>query len=189
MLPSPYDLVPLSALRHRMLKTGETAFRQDDPSRGLYILLQGRVELCRYTESGEKVLIHRANSGETFAEASLFSDKYHCDAVAVLDCHLVEMNREAILQKFKEEPEFALAIAQKFATQTQEYRRKLEILAIKSAPKRILAAMAHGLMKDNVKTFALDIGLTHEVVYRSLKKLVAEGLLDQSARGKYQLKY
>ncbi len=188
MLPSPFHLVPSTAQRNCRLEAGEVAFRQDDKTRGLFYVLVGKIELRRFTEAGQSVIIHRAKGGETFAEASLFSENYHCDAIATTKCHLIELDRAMIMQMFYSDPDFALAIAKRFAGQNQNYRRKLEILAIKSAEKRVLAAIVEGLLNENIKDFAAEIGLTHEAVYRGLARLVVKGLLVKTGRGRYEVK-
>lgn len=187
MLPQPFNLLSTRDHRHHKVSKGDYAFRQDDKTQGLFFVNSGSVELRRYTEDGRNVVIHRANPRETFAEASLFSENYHCDAIALQDCKLIELDRRALLNKFKSEPNFAIAIAHRFASQTQGYRRKLEILGIRNAEERIFAAVCEGLLSNNVKDFAADIGLSHEAVYRGLATLVKQGELKKISRGKYSL--
>ena len=38
--------------------------------------------MVRHAPDGRRVMLLSAVSGESFAEAALFSDTYHCDAVA-----------------------------------------------------------------------------------------------------------
>lgn len=185
MLPTPFQLIPHTARRHRHLVNEGVVFRQGDKTRGLFFVIEGNIELRRFTQAGQSVIIHRAKSGETFAEASLFSEHYHCDAITTGKSHLVELDRTVILEKFHDEPDFALAIVKRFAHQNQENRRKLELLAIRSAEERIFTAILDGFLTQNIKAFASDIGLTHEVVYRGLAKLVDKGMLVKVGRGKY----
>ncbi len=185
MIPAPFDLVAPSAYRHRHLESGETVFRQDEKARGLFYVLDGQIELRRYTQNGQNVVIHRASNGQTFAEASLFAQNYHCDAIAIAPSRLVELDRAVILKKFVEDADFSLALAKRFAGQIRGYRRKLEILAIRSAEDRIFAAIEEGQLNGSIKAFATDIALTHEAVYRGLATLVDKGLLEKTGRGKY----
>ncbi len=186
MLPTPFDLIPRSALRQYQLKKSEVIFHQDDETRGLFFVVTGHIDLVRVTEAGHGVVIHRAKQGETFAEASLFSETYHCDAVCVSDSQLIEMNRKVVMAKFQSDSNFAFSLAQKFAQQNQFYRRKVELMAMKSAEERVFAAVLEGMLTGNIKSLAAEIGLTHEVVYRSLSKLTASGMLVKTERGKYQ---
>ncbi len=186
-IPPPFDELPASAQRPRELNRQEILFHQNDTTRGLYLMLEGKIELQRYTENGDMVVIHRAKSGETFAEASLFSNAYHCDAVAILNTTLIEFDRQQVLRQFQTNPEFALALTRRFAGQIQHYRRKLEILAIKKAEERVFAAIVEGMMQSDIKTLSGEIGLTHEVVYRALARLTKLGRLEKIGRGQYEI--
>jgi len=188
VLTPPYDLVDAKAHRHHQFSAGQTVFRQEEKTRGLFVVLEGEVELQRFTREGDRVTIHRARKAETFAEASLFSTHYHCDAIAIVNSRLVELDRATVLQQFHDDPGFAAAVAGKFARQLQNYRRKIELFSIRGAEERILMAMREGIMGDDIKSFAFEIGLTHEVVYRGLAKLVAKGKLKKTGRGKFALK-
>lgn len=184
-LPPPFDKLDGFSTSERGLTSGELLFRQGDSTRGLFALASGRVELRRVTRSGNMVVIHNVRQGEIFAEASLFSSTYHCDAIALDKCRLIEFDKRAILSRFTEQPDFALAMTQRFAIQIQSYRRKIEIIAIRNAQERVFAAVSEGLLQSDIKSFASEIGLTHETVYRALANLVLNGRLTKSGRGIY----
>ena len=78
-------------------------------------------------------------------------------------------------------------MASRFAHQVQTYRRRLEILAIRSAEQRVLEAVWDGMMKNDITSFAATIGLTREATYRALAALARSGRLRKTARGTYCL--
>ena len=186
MLAPPFDQLPDAAVSHRSCVAGERIFSQASRCRALYYLVSGEVHLLRFGSDGTQVMIHRAFSGDFFAEASLFSPTYHCDAVAQMDCQLVRLDKTHILAEMKNNPTFAAALSAHFAHQVQSYRRLLELRAIKSANERVLAAIDAGLMGGNIKAFASEIGLTHEATYRALAKATSHGKLIKTGRGQYQ---
>ena len=188
MLPELFQSAPeRSVVKHRISKF-EFAFRQEEKTRGLFFVSAGKIELRRTTESGALVTVHRARSGEIFAEASLFSDTYHCDAITVMDTTLFELQRAYILTQLQIKPDFAIMMTKHLAKQNQFYRRKIEILAIKSATARVYSALSDNLLQSDIVSFASEIGLTHEAVYRSLRRLVDQGRVVQTGRGKYLIK-
>lgn len=153
----------------------------------MYHVISGQVHLLRLTRQGDEVIIHRARADESFAEAALFSPVYHCDAVAAADSELVRVDKAAVLEGMKRDPDFAIAIAARFAGQIQNYRRRLEIVAIRDAKARVFAAVADGMLSGHIKAGAAQIGLTHEAVYRALSSLVSSGKLIKTGRGNYRL--
>src|SRR5215467_360088 len=78
--PLPASLEAGSTIR--ALAPGELLFRQGDPAAAIYKVESGRLRLIRRTVDDHLVILHTARRGEFFAEASLFADAYHCDAVA-----------------------------------------------------------------------------------------------------------
>ncbi len=189
MLPDLFQAIPTNAMRHLSLEKGQHLFHQDQKTGGLFCVEEGYIELRRATQAGEILLVHHAIKGETFAEASLFSDFYHCDAVATQESTLlIEIDRKHVLEHLQTDPNFAIAMTKHLARQNQVYRRKLEIMAIKSAPERVYSALSDDMLKGGIIALAAEIGLTHEAVYRSLRKLVKQGRVVQTGRGKYSIK-
>jgi len=186
-LPPPLDRLDKGDRLRRELACGETLFVQNSATAGLFYLVSGRIDLKRSTRTGHSVMIHRAYAGDTFAEASLFSSTYHCTATAVCEVLVIECRRSAISLLLNTDIEFAQSMASRFASQIQESRRRVELLSIRAADERILAALNDGLLVEDITTFAEMIGLAPETVYRTLAQLSKAGAIDKTARGQYQL--
>ena len=186
MLPEPYNRLPKSAQHGVCAVPREVLFRQGAVTRGLYILQTGRIHLERVGPNGERLIIHRATAGTSFAEASVFSDRYHCDAVVAEAATLVRIDKAAVLNAF-EDPDFARAFGRQAARQIQAQRQMLEIVGIKSAEERVLAGLVAGLLDGSVVDFAALLHLTHEATYRALRVLVKAGRVTNPSRGVYRL--
>jgi len=153
----------------------------------MFFVEQGGVRLVRHTEAGQLVTMFRAGPGDTLAEPSLFSDHYHCDAIADRGSTVRLLDKGVVLDAMSADLEFATGLVRRLAGQVQSYRRKLELLAIRSAQDRVLAGLADGWMTGTVVAFASDLGLSHEVVFRALSDLVRDGRVEHPARGTYRL--
>lgn len=184
-LPAPLNGLPASAVKLHNLDRENTLFRQGDSTRGLFYLLTGSVHLERVTEGGHQVLVLKAASGDTFAEASLFHRIYHCSAVAAKPSEVIECSKRAVLKRYREDPDFALAMSERFAHQVQYTRTRLELFSIRSADDRVFRAVVDGMLKDSVKSLANEIGLSPEVVYRSLASLAKSGRIQKTGYGRY----
>ena len=187
MLPNPYDLIPSSALRPVSGAIGDVVFHQGDPTHGLYVVQTGRVHLERVGRNGERFIIHRAQAGTSFAEASVFSEVYHCDAVCVEAGALTRIDKAAVLAAFAD-PAFARAYGRQAAQQIQAQRQMLEIVGIRRAEDRVMAGLVAGLLDGSVVEFAARLQLSHEATYRTLRKLVQDGRVTNPARGIYHLR-
>lgn len=107
--------------------------------------------------------------------------------MAITETHLTELSKTGVLELFNSNTEFATMLTQRFAHQIQEYRRKIELLAIRVANDRVYFGLAEGLLQTDIKSFALEIGLTHEVVYRSLNTLTKQGKIERLGRGNFRI--
>lgn len=166
----------------RHLDAGDMLFRQGDKSFGMFRLATGRIRLLRTTPAGADMAMHTVRAGELFAEASLFSARYHCDAVVLQRSEVLVYPKAALQQALRQDPDALWAFAAELAQRVQGLRTRLELSRIRSAPERVLQALrlrcdAAGAWKPDatLKRFAEEIGLTHEALYRALALLEREG--------------
>lgn len=68
--------------RKRHFEGGQHLFHRGDPVTDLHVVLIGSIHLVRHQGDGSALIVQRAGAGSILAEASLYSDRYHCDAVA-----------------------------------------------------------------------------------------------------------
>lgn len=184
-IPEPFDQLPFSAIRRIGLAKGEKLFLQEDPTLGLFFLQNGRLRLSRVHIDGTLVTIHNAKSGQMFAEASLFSERYHCDAIAIAECDIIRFDKAQTLAALENNPIFALALAQYQSRQIQAYRRRLEIMSIRNANDKVYSAFREGFLSGTIIEMADEVGLTREAVYRALASLVRSGKIHKIGRGNY----
>jgi CRP/FNR family transcriptional regulator, dissimilatory nitrate respiration regulator len=191
------DWLPVSvraAAIDRKLKAGEALFRLGDKTAGLCEVIAGRVRMARVDRSGHEVILYVAGPGETLAEASLFSQAYHCDAIASTDALVRIYPKAAMLAAFDKDPKAAQAFSATLARQVMNLRTRIEQRNIRSARERVrhflsVNAGADGRSIDlqgTLKDLAAELGLTHEALYRTLAKLERAGEIKRS-RGKITL--
>ncbi len=187
---SPADALFAGVAPHtRSVRAGAALFRQGDPAIGVFRLTRGRIRLLRTTASGAQVTMHTARPGELFAEASLFSPRYHCDAIAWCDSELLLYPKRELAARLKEDPDALWCFAAELAHRVQDMRARVELRQIRSAPERVIQALrlrciADGSWRldDTLKQFAQELGLTHEALYRALNTLERSGRLRREGR-------
>ena len=57
---------------HRTLDEGQWLFRQGDPARRFYLVVEGQLRLFRLSPEGTEKVIEIVSPGQTFAEALMF---------------------------------------------------------------------------------------------------------------------
>ena len=186
MIPTPFNLLLKAAVTSLDVKRGDHLFRNSDRTYGLFVARDITVHLVRISEGGEIIMIHRATPGTWFAEASLFSKTYHCDAITQQDGRVFCIDKTAVLSGLQD-LEFAKAYCERLSVQVHQARQLREILAIRSAKDRVYAGLIAGLLVGTVIDFAATVSMTHEATYRALRELVAEGKVQNPQRGVYRL--
>jgi len=172
----------------RVLAPGDLLFRQGDPAAAIYKVESGRLRLIRRTVDDHLVILHTARRGEFLAEASLFADAYHCDAVAAAPSSVRVYPKQIVVEAMREDPALAEAFMARLAHQLQELRARMELRNIRSARDRVLQylrlrAGTHGrsiAVEGQLQDIAAEIGMTREALYRTLATLESEGHLTRT---------
>lgn len=183
----PFSLLPAKAFRAIAMQKGEVLFRQNQTTSGLYRVVAGSVTLQRTGGSGDMLTLHRSVAGGYFAEASIFSEVYHCDAICTAPGAVVKIAKTEIISMMNSNAAFCAGFTRLLAVQVQRYRAHIELLAIYSANDRVLAAVQAGYFDATVSELASRINLTPEACYRTFRALCDDGLMIKTGRGKYRL--
>ena len=189
MMPAPLP-TPAEAIGRRRLAKGETLFCQGDRTFAIFAVRRGRVRLVRHLADGSTVPLYVAHDGETFSEAALFSQVYHCDAIADVDSEIEVHPKDALSRALDENPKAARTFMAHLARQVIALRSRLEIRNIRSARGRVIQFLQLAVIEENrsvtfarpLRDIAGDIGLTHEAFYRTLAKLEQSGKIARSGR-------
>jgi CRP-like cAMP-binding protein len=173
--------------RRRPLAAGTVLFRTGDPARHVFALVRGQVVLRRVGVAGEDIVIHVAQAGECFAEASLHGGRYHCTAEATGAAEVAAVPAEALRARLQDDPAFALAWSALLAQQLRRARARVERLCLRSAADRVLHLLqTEGRGSDcsytprgTLRALAAELGLTPEALYRTLAALQRGGRLQR----------
>lgn len=177
------ELFEAAITGNRSLEKGEILFKRGDASTHLFAVLDGCVRMVRFSCEGAAVVMHTARSGDSLAEASLFSEVYHCDAEAIASSTVACYDKKRILAILQDSPEKSLACIALFSRQVRSLRALLEVRSIRSARNRVLHylllhANPHAMevsVDGSVKAMAHDLAMAHETLYRTLAALEKEG--------------
>lgn len=179
----------------RELAAGEHLFRQGDETFSIFEVESGCIRLVRQTIDNHLVILHTARKGELFAEAALFAHAYHCDAVAAAASRIRIYPKAALLAAFRRDPMTSEHFMAVLANQIHRLRARLEERNIRSARDRILHHLNLNVdvatralrLEGTLMDMAAELGLTHEVLYRTLADLEKDGSVER-AQGYITLK-
>lgn len=172
----------LRALPHevRRFTPGKLLFAQGDHVQVLYLIETGSVRLLRHLSDGFALTLHRAGPGAILAEASVFSEAYHCDAEASVATSVLCLAKPMLRAAMARDEALMLAWAGYLAHEVQATRFRAEILAIRTVAQRLdvwLASNGGDLPdKGEWHRLATEIGVSAEALYRELAKRREKGI-------------
>jgi CRP-like cAMP-binding protein len=183
------DLSFAARLPHRSRKLADEEIlfsAQQKPTR-MFLVSEGCVRLVRPLRAGASAVMQRARVGDWLAESSLFSERYHCDAVAQGAASVISVSKRDLLDAFRQDSGRSLMFCELLAHHLRRLRGMHEIVRIRSAQDRLLQWLLLQA-SGNPATFHLDqtwtqvadeIALTREAVYRAVAELKRSGVLKQ----------
>lgn len=155
----------------RTFARGDSIFHRDDPVRSAFFVLEGAVLLVRPLADGGRLTLHRAEAGSPLAEASLFSDRYHCDGICDAPTRVSVLPRADILRALEREYRATQAL-EDAAREVQALRMRVEVMRLKSLAARLEAYLdLFGPPATGGWVGVADwIGVTPEALYRELSR-------------------
>ncbi|MGP6087193.1 Crp/Fnr family transcriptional regulator [Antarctobacter jejuensis] len=171
-MSGPFDPVFKDA-RQRGLATGETLFRGGDACTAMFLVRSGQVGLVRHSLSGAQLNLHSAGPGEIIAEASAYSETYHCDGVAEADSRLSVLPKPLFLSRLDADPALARAWATRLAQGLQQARLRTEIRGLRRVSDRLdawLSAGGHVPAHGELQRLAEILGVSREALYREMAR-------------------
>lgn len=172
-------------VRHHEFDATESVFRAGERASRFFFVTEGTVHLLRPLETGSSAIMQVARQGEWLAEASLFSGRYHCDAVCVHESCLISVSKAELTARLKANGDQAMALAQWMAARLRELRQLHEIVRVRSAKLRVIRWLEwkcedrNGcfMLESTWSEIADELALTREALYRVLAELKRTGTI------------
>lgn len=161
---------------------GERLFAQGKKPEQMFYVASGEVVLQRLGTQGEALVLQRARQC-FIAEASLQSSSYHCDAMVTVSGELVAIPIASLRQALLLDPAFAMRWMVMLNTELKRLRAQCERLSLKGVRDRLLHLIeSEGTggrlpLGAGLKSLALELGVTHEALYRTVAALEKKGEL------------
>lgn len=113
------------------IPAGRILYREGDQADSAFVVVDGRVELCREIE-GDRVSIGSAGPDTILGELALIADSNRLtDAVIAEDAQLLRLSRSLFRRILEEFPEVAVALHARIAEELQRLISEIESLAPK----------------------------------------------------------
>ncbi len=165
------------------VEAGELLFHIGDVPRSVFYVTAGEVQLVRRSRDGKVIVLQRSRGGFV-AEASIDVMVYHCDAVACTAAEVILFPIVEFRAALDADSRFHRAWSSNLARVVRTLRAQCERLSLNTAAERIvhyLESEGEGgsiVLTQSRKAWATEMGLTHESLYRTLKRLENDGVIE-----------
>lgn len=162
----------LDSMSNLSLGRTEVLFREGDPGRSLYVIVDGKIKLGRTSSDGRENLLAVLGPGEMFGELSLFDPgPRNATATAVAETALVELSSEQLNAWLIGRPAVAQQLLSALARRLRRTNEALADLIFSDVPGRVAKALL-----DLAERFGqrIDEGIlvAHELTQEELAQLV-----------------
>ncbi len=157
----------------RVLARDESLFLTGSPVQSMFLVTEGQVDLIRYTQTGLRILLYRANAGDILAEACAYSDTYHCDGTAAGPAHVRSIAMATFRARLDRDLGVGHAWAARLAHGLQGARLNAAIRSMRTVEERLDAWLSGGRAvppKGEWHNLADALGVTREALYRELAR-------------------
>jgi len=196
VLEDPLAHLPCSTLLE--FSKGQTIYNQDQPSRNLYLVMEGAIKVSRVADDGRQVVVDIYQPNEFFGESALVSLPQRAEqASAMADCKLMMWTTAEIEEMVLRRPRLALALLQVLVQRTIDFTHRIESFSCDNISRRLARSLirfadrlgnrdAEGAMRMAPLTHELlsqYVGTSREIVTHYMNQFRKQGYLSYSRRG------
>ena len=128
--------------RYMELPAGDTLFKQGDPGDALYILEDGQIHVVRVYPSGEEIILATHGPYYAIGELSMVAHQPRTGSVvAVSDCTLISLEREAFVNTCNRVPEMMSSILSHLGLRLYDMNLLVREHALKNVESRIASLL------------------------------------------------
>src|SRR5215831_16607822 len=179
-------------------RKNQVIYDENTPSRGLHLVVQGRVKVSMPLDNGAQTVVDIFNIDDFFGESSLLGQaSYPERAVALDSVILMSWTAAEIEEQVEKQPRLGLALLQMLVKRGLDYEERLQSFALDKTPERVMRALLRFANRLGTRTedgsvkipplthqvISEYVGTSREIVTFQMNHLRQKGFLRYSRRG------
>ena len=179
-------------------RKGQIIFDEHQPSKGLHLVVQGRVKVTMALDDGTQTVVDIFTTDDFFGESSLLGSAHHAERAMALDnVTLMSWSGQEIEEQVERQPRLGIALVQMLVKRGLDYEERLQSFALDKTPERVIRAllrfaerlgtrMEDGSIKIPPLTHQVIseyVGTSREIVTFQMNHLRQKGFLRYSRKG------
>lgn len=161
-------LVHLSSSTVLEYRKGQVIYSQDQPSTNLYLIVEGKVKVCRVADDGRPVVVDIYQNEEFFGESAFLGSSTRDEqAIAIENTKLMTWTISEIEDIVTRRPRLAVALLQMLVHRSMEFGYRIESFSVDNIARRLgrtLIRFSERLGRDTGDGSLQMMPLTHELL-------------------------
>ena len=138
----------LSAIRQiaveKKFNKGQTIFSEEDETKGLFVVVDGRVKIYKVSSEGKEQILHIIEAGQSFGEVTVFTgQQMPANAQTLAKSRLLLFPRSAFVGLVTANPSLALNLLAIMSKKLRQFAVQIENLSLKEIPARLASYLIY----------------------------------------------
>src|ERR1700722_3272134 len=165
-LEDPLAHLPCSTILE--YRKGQTIYGQDQPSTSIYLVIDGKVKVCRLADDGRQVVVDIYQPDEFFGESAFLGLAQRTEiAVALENTKVMTWTINEIEEITMKRPKLAIALLQLLVQRSMDFGYRIESFSVDNIARRLartLIRFSERLGSKNEDGSVQMIPFTHELL-------------------------
>jgi CRP/FNR family transcriptional regulator, cyclic AMP receptor protein len=195
-LEDPLAHLPCSTILE--YRKGQTIYSQDQPSTSIYLVIDGKVKVCRLADDGRQVVVDLYQPDEFFGESAFLGHGQRSElSVAIENTKLMTWTTVEIEEIAGRRPRLAIALLQLLVQRSMDFGTRIESFSVDNIARRLARALirfserlGHVAENGSVQMIPFThellsqyVGTSREIVTHYMNQFRRQGYLTYSRKG------
>ena len=195
-LEDPLAHLPCSTILE--YRRGQTIYNREQPSTSIYLVIDGKVKVCRHAEDGRQVVVDIYQADDFFGESAFLGLAQRSElSIALENTKLMTWTIAEIEDIAARRPRLAIALLQLLVQRSMEFGSRIESFSVDNIARRLARALirfserlGHESEDGSVRMIPLThellsqyVGTSREIVTHYMNRFRRQGYLRYSRAG------
>jgi CRP/FNR family cyclic AMP-dependent transcriptional regulator len=177
---------------------GQIIFEEHNPSKGLHLVVQGRVKVFIPLDNGAQTVVDVFTTDDFFGENALLGESQLAERAVALDAvSLMSWTSQEIEEQVERQPRLGVALLQMLVKRVLDYEERLQSFAVDKTPERVVRALLRFATRLGTRSedgsitipplthqiLSEFVGTSREIVTFHMNHLRQKGYLRYSRKG------
>ena len=195
-LEDPLAYLPCSTIVE--YAKGQLIYGRSQVSNSIYLVIDGKVKVCRTADDGRQVVVDIYQPDEFFGESGFLGEQHRREEAMALDATKVMTWSTAEIEELVlRRPRLGIALVQLLALRSMDFGARIESFSIDNIGRRLVRALIRfsdrlghqapdgttDMMPFTHELLSQYVGTSREIVTHYMNQLRREGYLQYSRKG------